>query len=119
MKKLPKNSTSSNAISISVNVSVASRVDKSSNKDDKTILIPANKTFSLSIDYPLNMPRRFAVKSGKNGVKLTKLIDIICDKYHEAYKEDSNIWGHYIEDLYLESIVVDYENKEVRLEVGS
>lgn len=87
---------------------------------------------SLYIDYPLNNPVSFIVKSPQNGFTKKELVLEISKKYHEIYTEEEKtaktktvpmdqrkdvinrnetdgiygLWGHDIQDLDLSSIEV-------------
>jgi hypothetical protein len=93
----------------------------SSHKKTSKLVLKPNTNYKMFIDYPLDVPAVFTIKSGKNGIFQDKLVNIIVDKYREVYKNKAKygIWGHGISDLFLEEVVVDYKAKEIRLGVGS
>jgi len=96
----------------------------------------------LNIDYPLNKPAKFTLKSDGNGFTKKQLITEISIKYKEIYDEEEKtssvktipidkrkgiinrnetdgkygIWGHDIGDLDLSSIEV-YKTKEGKIEI--
>jgi hypothetical protein len=93
--------------------------------------LPANQTFELKIDYPLSYPAHYKIRTGKNGMGLTKLLSVIGKSYQKTYDvEDATmdtdmgcgrygIYGHDIGDLSIVGINVDYKKKTIRLDVGS
>lgn len=88
------------------------------------ISLPPNKTFSLTIDYPLARSAKFNISTGKNGLTTIGLINKIVKCYKKVYyKEDENgtygIWGHDIGDLSLQGIDVDLKNNKISIHVGS
>ncbi|WP_298121961.1 hypothetical protein [Flavobacterium sp.] len=117
-------------------------------KDEINRLIDADKvviTYSeiiLIIDYPLNKPVEFIIKSSGKGFTKKQLVLEISKKYHEIYKvEESSaktktipiekregiinrnetdgtygIWGHDIGDLVLSSAEV-YKMEDVKIQV--
>jgi hypothetical protein len=110
---------------------------------DKTIL--PYSSASIIIDYPLNYPAVFEIKSRGEGFSRRQLIMEISSKYHEIYKlEESTaktktipvekreglynrnqtdgkfgVWGHDITDLDLSTIEVHKNSKgQITLTLG-
>lgn len=65
-------------------------------QDEINLLIDADKVVipysevTLIIDYPLNKPAEFVMKSSGKGFTKKQLILEISKKYHEIYKEEEN-----------------------------
>ena len=80
-----------------------------------------NKTYSLTIDYPLDVPLVVSIETGPEGMGFSQLLNKIGKSYKKAYENDDvhGIWGHDIGDLVLESVSVNHENKKITLFVGS
>jgi predicted P-loop ATPase/GTPase len=119
-----------------------SEIDKLIDADK--IVIPYSEV-TLIIDYPLNNPESFVLKSDANGFTKKQLILEISKKYHEIYKTEETtaktktipidkreglinrnetdgkygIWGHDIGDLDLSSIeVYKSENGKIQILLG-
>jgi hypothetical protein len=99
---------------------------------DADEIVIENAEITLNIDYPLNNPAKFILKSAVNGFTKKQLIIEISKKYHEVYVEEEKtaktktipidkregvinrnetdgiygIWGHDIGDLVLSEIEV-------------
>jgi len=90
-----------------------------SNGNIGTCLLP-NKIYTLIIDYPLDKPTIFDIKTGKKGISVINLIGKIGKLYRKVYAEEADkIWGHRIEDLCLEHIEIDNKKLTIKLGVGS
>ena len=80
-----------------------------------------NHTVSVTIDYPLKNPYTFTAKCSI----LHDLINEITLAYRRIYEEEKEnpgkygIWGHRIEDLWLEKATLDIETGNVKILVGS
>lgn len=80
-----------------------------------------NHTVNVTINYPLKNPYTFTVKC----IVLNDLINEIVLAYRRIYEEEKEnpgkygIWGHRIEDLWLERMILDIETGNVKLFVGS
>lgn len=80
-----------------------------------------NHTVNVTINYPLKNPYTFTVKCRI----LNELINEIVLAYRRIYEEEKEnpgkygIWGHRIEDLWLERMILDIETGNVKLFVGS
>ncbi|VXA98903.1 conserved hypothetical protein [Flavobacterium sp. 9AF] len=112
--------------------------------DADKIVIP-NSEITVVIDYPLNNPASFILKSNEKGFTRKQLILEISKKYHEIYNTEEKtaetktipiekreglinrnetdgkygIWGHDIGDLDLSSIeVYELENGKVQILLG-
>lgn len=83
--------------------------------------LPPNKSYQLIIDYPVENPVKFEIKTGKNGLSQIDLINKIGDCYYKVYKNDDKygVWGHDIGDLVLAGIKINHTTKTIRLEVDS
>lgn len=83
--------------------------------------LPPNQTFELLIDYPLSKPAVYKIKTGQHGMGLGKLLQKIGEAYRKVYEEEDKygVWGHYITDLAIEGIKVNYKTKKITLDVGS
>lgn len=86
--------------------------------------LPANKTYELIIDYPLENPAKFKIKTGRSGMNLITLLGKIGELYQETYdKEDATgcykIYGHDIDDLNLGGIDIDHKKRTIKLGVDS
>lgn len=93
--------------------------------------LPANKVYQLIIDYPLSVPARYKIKTGKKGMDILKLLTVIGKCYQKTYDvEDETceseeeggcygIWGHSIDDLCLEGISINHKTKKIKLFIGS
>jgi len=80
-----------------------------------------NIIYTLTISYPLDNPKTYQIKSGKNGITFETLIEKICALYSEVYALPTlyGIWGHSINDLYIECISVNHKKKTIILGMGS
>lgn len=89
--------------------------------------LPANKTYQLIIDYPLDKPAIYKIHTSKTGMGMLALISKIGKLYEKTYEDEDatedggryGIWGHSIEDLCLEGITVDHKKKRITLSIGS
>jgi hypothetical protein len=83
--------------------------------------LPANQTYSLIIDYPLDMPANFPIKTGKTGMTIVGLLAKIGEGYRKVYENATRfgIWGHSIDDLCIVEIKVDHKTKRITLGVDS
>lgn len=114
---------------ISMNVHIADINTKDNSDFDK---LPPHQIFSLVIDYPLDTPATYEIKTGRSGMGLNKLVGEIGKAYKKTYdvedaweetEEDPDppfgIWGHDLSDLYLEQININYKTNKITLDVGS
>ena len=80
-----------------------------------------NHTVDVVISYPLTNKHIFTVKCST----LNELINEIVLAYKRIYEEEKEnpgkygIWGHRIEDLWLEKATLDIETGNVKILVGS
>lgn len=88
--------------------------------------LPPNQTYQLVIDYPLDKPAVYPIKTGKNGMGLVVLLGKIGKLYQKTYDvEDESeqgrygIYGHSIDDLNLSGIRVNHKKKLITLGVDS
>lgn len=78
-------------------------------------------TVNITISYPLKNPYTFTAKCRN----LNDLINEITLAYRRIYEEEKEnpgkygIWGHHIEDLWLEKATLDIETGNVKILVGS
>lgn len=120
------------------------KIDSNKLIDADKIILPY-QTAKIYIDYPLNHPATFIIKTIEKGFTRRQLITEISKKYHEIYKlEESTannkttpveqrqglinrnetdgkygIWGHDISDLDLSTIEVHKNSKgEITLILG-
>lgn len=75
--------------------------------DDEVILEP-NKIFTLIIDYPLEYPAKFVVKTGPNGMTRREFANVATQSYKKVYKTPIKygVWGHSIDDLTIHTLYV-------------
>jgi hypothetical protein len=81
--------------------------------------LPPNSTYRLTIDYPLYEKRSYEIKTGKSGMGLGALIRAIGKCYEKACENDDNVWGHSIDDLFLEEIKINHSKKMIIVDVSS
>lgn len=74
--------------------------------------------YSIVIDYPLYVPLKYRFKA-KEGGGLGNLLKHISKAYQKAYANDSNIWGHDIDDLTLCGIKINNKTREISLQISS
>lgn len=98
------------------------RVEEATYWGGKDFWLPANRTYTLVVDYPFNKEARYEIKT-KKGMGLLGLIGQIRKaydrKYRAAEKDDDDGYWHGIEDLVIEGISVNHKRKIIRLDVGS
>lgn len=83
--------------------------------------LPANKVYTLVIDYPFESERRYQIKTG-GGMGLVNLFKHIGSAYNRTYADadkGNNGYWHAVEDLYIEEIKVNHKKKLITLSVGS
>lgn len=106
------------------------------------VILPANKAYTLIIDYPLSTEAKIMLKTGKKGMTRSQFVNKVCKAYRAIYasedrtssrkarlgkdggaapmfnREQSDgrwgIWGHVIGDLVLCSATV----KGSKIELG-
>jgi len=82
--------------------------------------LPRNKVYTLVIDYPLDNPAKFQIKTGIKGMSSIQVIDKIIKSYHKVYEQNIHgVWGHDIGDLMLVTVYVDHKKKLITLDVDS
>jgi hypothetical protein len=85
--------------------------------------LPANKTYTLVIDYPFGGEREhlFPIKTGKNGLGLIALLGKIGQAYEKIYSDPDayGVFGHGIDDLALAGIDINHKTKKIELWVDS
>lgn len=89
-------------------------------KEDKNLILEKNKEFNLVIDYPIEIPVHFKFKT-KNGMTFNQLINKIKNYYELIYKKPKKykIWGHVIDDLWIEKININETLNTITLFIGS
>lgn len=107
--------------------------------------LPRETNLFSVIDYPLSTEVEFEVPLSPF---LNEMIGVVCEKYKEIYRKEEEtstkkampmdeeipgcglmnrnftdgcygIWGHELDDLYLEGLKLDTARKELILEIGS
>ena len=85
--------------------------------------LPANKVYTLVIDYPFGGARKhlFPIKTGKKGLGLIGLLSKIGKAYEKIYKapEKNGVFGHDIDDLSLAGMSINHKTKKITLMVDS
>lgn len=111
------------------------------------LILKPNKKYTLIIDYPLSIPYKQEIQSGKDGMTLKEVVDLSVDAYKKIYKEEAKtsklkeesiskrtkgasnlinraetngkygIWGHSLEDLTITNIIV--KGNKIYLSVDS
>lgn len=86
-----------------------------------TSSLPPNKTYTLTIDYPLDKPAKFKISTGKNGLSFLSLLKRIGSLYKKVYENEDKygVWGHVIDDLQLEGIDINHKKNTIDLYIGS
>jgi len=104
-----------------VNVNVRVK-DLSIDQDDDGVnlekeFVPEG-AFTLSLDYPLSRNYIFTVK-GPLTVKA--LCSMISTAYHKIYLQEDyyGVWGHTIDDLWIEELNINHETKTIEVFIGS
>ena len=91
-------------------------------KQTVDVYLPANKTYTIEIDYPFDEPGYFDIKTN-SGMGFANLLTHIRKAYDKQYaaakKSKTNGYWHGMEDLYLEGINVDHKTKKITLDIGS
>ena len=106
--------------------------DMAANPPEEVIL-PANKKYTLKIEYPLSTPFLADFETGKKGMTRQEFVDMACEAYQEIYRiEDGDvggptpdipgmlnrqtsdgrygIWGHDIGDLTIHTLYLEKNN---------
>lgn len=83
--------------------------------------LAANKDFELMLNYPLSKEFSFTIKTGKKGLDFQGLLKKIGQTYVKVYSNTKKygVWGHGIEDLFIEAIHVDHEKNKIKVSMGS
>lgn len=123
-------------------ISIKKPVDEINRLIDADKVVITYNEITLIIDYPLNNPAEFVIKSPSNGFTKKQLALVISEKYHEIYKAEESsaktktipvekregvinrnetdgtygIWGHDIDDLVLSSAEV-YKMEDGKIQV--
>lgn len=111
---------------------------------DPNEIVISNSSINLYIDYPLNKPVTFELKTNSNGFTRKNLVEQISQKYHLIYLEEEEtaetktlsneqrkilnrnqtdgkyeVWGHDITDLDLNGFdVYEDKNKKITIVLG-
>lgn len=92
-----------------------------------------NSVYKVKFTYPLTDSSTLTITTKKKGMGALELLLTVCQEYRRIYDEEEEyfeknpngdsppygIWGHDIEDLYLEGLEVNHKNKTITLFVGS
>lgn len=111
------------------------------------LILKPNKKYTLIVDYPLSIPYEKEIQSGRDGMTLKEVINLVVDAYKKIYKEEAKtsklkeesiskrtkgasnlinraetngkygIWGHSLEDLTITHIIV--KGSKIYLSVDS
>lgn len=104
------------------------------------VILPANKEYTLIIDYPVSVPYKVKFKTKSKGITRLQFADLVCREYHKMYKEEDKtsggdpghiagmynrersegkygIWGHDIGDLVL--VNAEVKGRTISLGVDS
>lgn len=85
-----------------------------------SIKIPPNETYRLTINYPVKEERTFPIEGGEFGLLLLDLFAEIEICYWKVFEEQPfNTINHGIEDLTLEGMEINHDEKTIGLSVGS
>jgi len=86
-------------------------------KIKNTNFLPEGK-FTVRLDYPFTKECAFTISGPKTSKQLASAI---ARKYSEIYKNPGKwgIWGHGIDDLWIESLYVDLKELFITVEMGS
>lgn len=101
---------------VSCNISIDSLDSCSGN-----IFLPPGQCYQLTINYPLETQYNIFIETTKNGMGLSQLLFEIGKAYKRIYESPKRygVYGHSINDLYLEGIDVDHDKQIITLSVGS
>ncbi len=82
--------------------------------------LPPNDEFIIIADYPLEKAFNFKI-STNDGMDLLEIYNCIGRIYKEIYKDPDKygVWGHDRNDLFLESVTIDYDKKTIMVGMGS
>ena len=105
------------------------------------IILPADKVYTLVIDYPLNKPFKGTFKTSSRGMTRQEFADLAAKTYQMIYKIEDDmegptpnipgmlnrqtsdgpfgIWGHSIDGLTIHTLYVDELNRVIELGVDS
>lgn len=75
--------------------------------------LPANKTFNLIVEYPVEYKLNFPIKTGKTGLGLVRLLGKIGKIYEKIYQNPDKygVVSHGIYDLCLEGLTVNLKKQ--------
>ena len=87
----------------------------------REVTMISGKTYQVVIDYPLDAPVSFPVEVPGTGMTTMQLIDQIREIYRKIYKTPAKfrVWGHGIDDLWVEEIHINHEKGLINLRMGS
>lgn len=111
------------------------------NLEDKEKILLPKQEYKMTILYPLTHPHTVRIITGSNGMTRSELGKIILYEYKKIYSDDEavsgrptyhhteprrimslgpyGIWGHDLEELWLQSLEVDPDKKEIHLKITS
>jgi hypothetical protein len=94
-------------------------------KNSSDVFLPPNQTFDIVIDYPLSGTYTFVLRTGETGLHTIDIINAIVHIYkniiyvNEESEARFGVWGHDIRDLHLEAFEVNFDLKNIKLNIGS
>ena len=73
------------------------------------VILPANTTFTIKIDYPLENPFENTFTTGDKGMTRKQVINNVVKWYRHIYTQERKygIWGHCLGDLILTTLIVE------------
>lgn len=97
-----------------LNLSVAQLCEENTIADN---FLPKGE-FKVILDYPLGEDYVFTVKGPLSTYNLSVLI---AQKYKEIYANPDkySVWGHKMDDLYIEGLTVNLQKSTVEVDMGS
>lgn len=104
------------------NINICHRLlDLEEEIDDGTNVLPPNQVFELTINYPIEKPVIFKVKTRTRGMNTNDLCSRIVECYIVIYNncEKYGVWGHSIGELFLEGVAINHETKQISIDMGS
>jgi len=106
-------------ITVDCDVRIAARGDTEGTAS--ALRLPPGRTYTMLVDYPFHRPYRHEFKTGEAGMGFAALLDELRGVYKRIYAEPDRfgVWGHALDELWLERVTVDRQNATVALHVGS
>lgn len=104
--------------------------DEIKKNPESEVILPKNKAYTITIDYPLTNAFVTKLETGKNGLTRREVVTKICSFYKKIYDDEAKsmngkesyiegmynratsdgkygIWGHVLGDLVLSDINID------------